>query len=160
MENVIIRVDDRLIHGQVLVGWVNQLNIAELIVANDEIASNDWEKEMMLMAAADVSAKILTISQTSEQIVEWVNENVKRMVLLENVTDLQSLVDSGLPIKTINIGGIHYVEGRKAFLPYVYLNSDEVKILEKIIAEGYIIECQDVPTGTKYSLEKIFAKKT
>ena len=160
MENVIIRVDDRLIHGQVLVGWVNQLNIAELIVANDEIASNDWEKEMMLMAAADVPAKILTLSQTSEQINEWVNDHVKRMVLLENVADLQTLVDSGLPIKTINIGGIHYTEGRKAYLPYVYLNPDEVEVLKNLIDEGYIIECQDVPTGTKYALEKNFAKNT
>jgi mannose/fructose/N-acetylgalactosamine-specific phosphotransferase system component IIB len=158
MENVIIRVDDRLIHGQVLVGWVTQLNIHELVVANDEIASNDWEKEMMMMAAADVPAKILTISQTAEEIKNWVNENVKRLILLESVADLQSLIKLGLPIKTINIGGIHYVEGRKTYLPYVYLNPNEVTILKKILMEGYVVECQDVPTGTKYSLEKILNK--
>ncbi len=153
---IILRIDDRLIHGQVLVGWGSCYPIKHLIVGNDEIAENDWEKEIVLMAApADCDAQVLNLQETLDYIHNRLKASDLSMILVSSPADIKTLADKGLKLKTINIGGIHFDEGRTQYLPYLFLNESEVQIFKALMQKGYIFECQDLPTSTKHSLTKV-----
>ena len=160
---IIVRVDDRLIHGQVLVGWASHYALRRIIVANDEIASNEWEKNLLLMAAPD-DIEALAMSLTDA--LPWFlsddtsGGNKNSMVLLSSPTDLATLADLGLPPCEINFGGIHFDVGRVEYLPYIFLTPGEVETCQKLIARGFTLECRDLPTNTKYNLARILEERS
>ena len=157
----IIRIDDRLIHGQVLVGWGSHYPIKHYIIGNDHIAENEWEKNLLLMAAPDdIDTRILSLRDTVVYIEK--NKDVKEMslVLIKSADDVMLMAKIGLPAQTINIGGIHYCEGREEYLPYIFLNKKEVEIFKELIRNGFVFICQDVPNSARYNLKSLLEKKT
>lgn len=157
--SIILRIDDRLIHGQVLIGWGTRYPIKHFIVGDDEIAESDWEKNLLLMAVPpEFDARVYTIDQSRAYIEENLNSSELSMVLVSSPFQIEQMAEKGLPLRQINVGGIHFKEGRKEFLPYLFLNEKEVAAFKNLISKGYSFECQDVPSGMKYDLEKILQK--
>jgi PTS system mannose-specific IIB component len=157
---IIWRIDDRLIHGQVIIGWCGQLAISNLIVCDDEIATIDWEKQILLMAApSNFNTQVLTINETKEKYKTWLSQNKKTFVLLNSPFVLERLISEELNIKKVNVGGIHFRDDRKEFLPYLYLSSEEIKSFKKLMEYGIFFECQDLPTSSAYNLQSIIKKK-
>ncbi len=157
---IIIRIDDRLIHGQVLVGWASHYPIKHFIVGNDDIVQNEWERNLLLMAASpEFDTRVLSIPDTLEYIHQHLESEEVSMVLISSVPDLQLMDQLGLRYRKINIGGVHFTEGRKKYLPYLYLDEEEKSILKELIARGYDFYCQDVPGGGRYDLAKVLEKK-
>ncbi len=158
--SIILRIDDRLIHGQVIIGWGSALPIKTFIVADDEIASNEWEKNLLLMAVPDdLNARVLTIKEATHYVLENLNHTEMSMILIASPFQLEQMVDLGLPPMEINIGGIHFKEGRKELLPYLFLSAEEIESFKRLISKGFRFICQDVPSGTKYDLAKLLEKK-
>lgn len=158
---ILIRIDDRLIHGQVLVGWGSYYSIKHMIIGNNHIAQNDWEKSLLLMAApSNMDARVLTLDKALAYIHENLKAKEMSMVLVNSPEDIQKMADKGLKVKRINVGGIHFNEGRVEYLSYLYLNREEVDIFKNLIRQGFFFECQDVPTSAKYDLTKILEKKS
>lgn len=158
---IFIRIDDRLIHGQVLVGWGSYYPIKHIIVANNHIAQNDWEKNLLLMAApSNMDARVLSL----EGALDYIHENLEAreisLVLVNSPQDIQKMADNGLKVKRINVGGIHFNEGRAEYLSYLYLSREEAGIFKELIQQGFFFECQDVPTNAKHDLAKILEKKS
>jgi len=81
------------------------------------------------------------------------------MLLVSSPQQIKELIGTGIPVKKINVGGIHYREGRKQYLLYLFLDSEEVKIFRNLIHMGYQFICQDLPTNSKYDLERILDGK-
>ena len=93
---IILRIDDRLIHGQVLVGWGSCYPLKHFIVANDEIAQNDWEKELILSAVPEeCDARVLTLAETLTYINEHLDDSELSMVLVSSPEDIKYLADGG-----------------------------------------------------------------
>ncbi len=160
-KNLILRIDDRLIHGQVLVGWANQHPIKHFIVGNDEIAENDWEKDLLMMAVPPhQDAKILSLKATTEYINTHLDSPEMAMVLIKGPEDLKQMARNGLKLKEVNVGGIHFNEGRKEILSYLFLSDDEISLFRQLMAEGFTFTCQDVPTGHQFDLKSILEQKT
>ena len=156
MQNIIIRIDDRLIHGQVVVGWCNSYPFKQFIICDDEILENEWEKNLLLTAApSKLKVKILSSKDTCEYIKNNLNASRRTLILVSSPKQIKRMTEIGLPIRTINIGGIHYKENRKQYLLYLFLNKEEVEIFKELITKGYIFECQDLPTNKKYNLKKV-----
>ncbi len=160
MQPIILRIDDRLIHGQVLVGWGAYYPIKHLVVGNDRIAQNEWERNLLLMAApSEVDSRVLTLEETLAYIHERLNAPDVSMVLVESPADVQEMADKGLMLKQVNVGGIHFGENRSEYLNYLFLNPEEVELFERLIERGFTFECQDVPTGPRHDLKKILEKR-
>jgi len=158
--SVIVRIDDRLIHGQVLIAWGSSVPIKTFVVADDEIAANEWEKNLLLMAVPEeLRAEVLTLEAATKYILESQNNTEASMILIDSPFQLEKMADFGLPPMEINVGGIHYKEGRKEFLPYFFLSPGEIESFKKLMHIGFTFTCQDVPTGAKYNLEKLLEKK-
>jgi mannose/fructose/N-acetylgalactosamine-specific phosphotransferase system component IIB len=159
--STIIRIDDRLIHGQVLVGWGFRYSIKHLIVANDQIFQSEWEKDLLLMAAPpEFDTQVLNLNDALVYIREHETDSILSMVLVNSPGDIKVMSEIGLLVKHINVGGIHFNEGRVEYLPYLYLSEEEVTIFKELIQQGFVFECQDVPSNSKYNLAKILEKRS
>ncbi|OGC75535.1 MAG: hypothetical protein A2145_05500 [candidate division Zixibacteria bacterium RBG_16_40_9] len=159
MPIVLFRLDERLIHGQVVVGWVSYLRAHRLVILNDRVASTPWEKELYLACVPpELKASIFSLEEGFKKIsnAEFEKENI--MVLLDNPLDLLRLVKKGVKISEVNVGGMHFKDGRKQILPYIYLTAEEIAIFKELFQLGTSCFCQDVPTAEKKDLKRLLEK--
>ena len=153
VSKVKIRLDDRLIHGQVVIGWGSVYPFNQIIVANDEIAANEWEKDLLLLAAPDgVRAEVLSVDETATLIPELFNGDDYAIVLLNSIEDIRTLCKAAPYIKRINVGGLHFAPDKNEILRYLFINNAEKEIFLELIHLGISFECQDVPNGKAQNL--------
>jgi len=147
MTLVLCRVDDRLIHGQVVVGWGQPLGIQRFVLADDEVAQSDWEQDLYRMVV------FATVASAGVQVRAWDADGRRTAVLLGSVEAAAQLYRAAPTIiRKINLGGIHHRPGRVERLPYVYLSPEEQRLLAALAAEGAEIAGQDLPTATPVPL--------
>lgn len=152
----LFRIDDRLIHGQVVIGWVSVLNSDCILLCDNSVYENDWQRELYLSCApAGLKTIILDIKGTAEYIKNNSQDFSKTIVLVNGPQAVEELLNYGVDLKNINVGGVHFREGRRSFLPYLYLNDVEVDSFKRCIEKGVHFECLDVPTGRKVNLSSI-----
>ncbi len=156
---IIWRIDDRLIHGQVIVGWCGQLPIKRLVVCDDEIARNEWEKNLLQMAApSDIPAEILTVQACAEKVPTWLQEKPITLILMKSPDVLEKLLDLNVVIDMVNVGGIHFKEDRKEYLPYLFLSDREVEQFRQLMKRGVHFVAQDLPNSTPHDLNKLLGE--
>jgi mannose/fructose/N-acetylgalactosamine-specific phosphotransferase system component IIB len=159
MPIVLYRIDERLIHGQVVVGWVNSLGVDRIVLANDKVASNPWERELYLACVPpEIKATILSMDQAIRKISNDGFRKEKTIFLIDSPFDILRMLGKRVKIDCINVGGIHYKEGRKRILPYLYLSPSEISAFKKLFFLGIRCECQDVPLAEKKELSGLFEK--
>jgi mannose/fructose/N-acetylgalactosamine-specific phosphotransferase system component IIB len=157
MPIVLCRVDDRLIHGQVVVGWGRPMGIDLIILVDDQVASSDWEQELYRMAVAPgIEVKFVTVAEASAHLGEW-QENGKRGLVLTGDLDTMAALHAASPevIHRINLGGIHHRPGRRERLPFVYLTDQEMRTLITLEQGGAVITAQDLPTTPPVPLKSL-----
>jgi mannose/fructose/N-acetylgalactosamine-specific phosphotransferase system component IIB len=159
MEPQLFRIDDRLIHGQVVLGWAKQLKSKCLLLCDDEIATSSWEKELYLTCVCDdLKAMVLNAKETSEYILSG-DENIKKtIVLVKSPKVVFRLIENGFRPDTINIGGLHYMGEREEYLPYIYMDQTEIDDFTNLLNQNISIYCQDVPTGKKYLFQNLISQ--
>ena len=159
MPIVLYRVDERLIHGQVVVGWGNSLKFDRVVLVNDQVASNAWERELYLACVPpEIKAAILSVDEATEMILQTGFEKERTVVLVDSPFDILRLMEKGVEIRSVNVGGIHSRRGRKKILPYLFLGDEEVSAFKKIISGGVKCECRDVPLAEKHDLSALIDK--
>ena len=149
----LFRIDDRLIHGQVVLGWAKYLYSKHVVLCDDEIAENEWESELYLSCVpADIDAKIMNIKEAIRLLNNELPEPDKTIVLVKSPAVLLNLIDDGYLPEKVNIGGIHYGESRTKYLPYVFLSEQDIADLQTCAKKGVNLYCQDVPNAKIYKL--------
>ncbi|NOY76467.1 MAG: PTS sugar transporter subunit IIB [Calditrichaeota bacterium] len=150
----LVRIDDRLIHGQVVVGWVHAMRPDRIILCNDEVATSDWEKELYLNSYTDtdVEIDIWTMDETLAYLrsPEFLKEKV--ILLVESPKDAWNLVERGAPITEINVGGMHYKENAREITSYVFVSQDDINYFKRLHEKGIKIEARDVPNAKSQDL--------
>lgn len=155
--SVLVRVDDRLVHGQVVVGWGRALHLRHVVLVDDEIAASDWEQDLYRMGVPDgMTIDFVSTAEAGARFGEWEREGDRIMVLVAGVGVLQALADAA-PVTRVNLGGIHKAPGRTERLPYVFLSDDEAERLRALAARGLAITAQDVPTARPVPLGEVLA---
>ena len=154
----LMRIDDRLIHGQVAYGWATSLCINVILVANDE-AKNDQMKAMSLNLAkpSNVTLYIRGVEESGE-IVEKFASSKKRnvLVLVKNTKDaLVVAKNSGGVLKEINVGGLRYEEGKKKLTDLVAVDDDDINNFKQIGDLGIDIEFRMLPRDKKKQLSDL-----
>lgn len=142
----IVRVDHRLVHGQVIFSWVKQYDIDHIVVGDDLVQSNPIASMALKMAKpADAKLDIVKVAKVKE-IVEG-NPKDKIMILVKGPQQALQLVQDIPEIKEINYGGIAKKEGSKSYGQAIYLNSEELKVTKDIVSKGVKIFIQQVPSS-------------
>lgn len=154
MPIILFRLDERLIHGQVFLGWTNFLQAEKLVILNDRVASTPQEKELYLAhVPSPIKAEVFSLNEGLKKTSQGEFERERTIILIETPQDLLKLVQQGLKIKEVNLGGMYFKEGRKQLLPYVYLTKEEMDTFDKLFQLGIKVICQDVPGAEKKDLE-------
>jgi mannose/fructose/N-acetylgalactosamine-specific phosphotransferase system component IIB len=148
MTIVLCRIDDRLIHGQVVIGWGRALSINLIILVDDQVAASEWEQELYRMSVApDIEVRFVTIAQAARQMADWETNGKRGMVLTGDLETMAALHDANPQlIHSINLGGIHHRAGRRERLPFLYLTDQELRTLVDLESRGAVITAQDLPT--------------
>jgi len=151
----IIRVDDRLIHGQVTAGWVRPLGIERIILVNDEIAGDDWEKEIYTLAVPpEIEVKIFPVVEAVEYI-KTNNDKKKTMVLTNSLQDALKILKSGINVTKLNIGGLHFEEGKKSFATYIFLSDEDINCAKQMINSGVTLEGREIPGSPSININNL-----
>lgn len=157
MPIILSRIDDRLIHGQVVIGWGRPLGLERIVLVDDTVAANEWEQDLYRVAVPDEIELIFsTVRGASDRLAEWAADSTRTAILTGDIHTMAQLVaaDTGT-IQRINLGGIHQRAGRSERLPWVYLSDDELAELRTMSETGREITAQDVPTTEPVGLEAL-----
>ncbi|HEY0022395.1 MAG TPA: PTS sugar transporter subunit IIB [Longimicrobium sp.] len=158
MPIVLFRVDERLIHGQVVVGWGGPLHADRIVVADDEIAASPWEQELYCLGVPpEIDAVFVTVDEARRRISEWKGGR-RVIVLVRDVATARRVAEGGaLAGEEVNLGGIHHAEGRTRVLPYLHLGPGDGDALREIAASGAEVSARDLPATRKVMLDELLA---
>jgi len=142
----LLRIDDRLIHAQVVIGWGRVLHPDRLVIADDEVASSEWEKKVYTSAAPpEVRVSILTLGEAVEQINGGVFDCERIILLVRSPASVLGLISLGLAVEEVNVGGLHYAEGREKVLENIYLDGTMRGDLRELVKRGITLEARALP---------------
>ena len=157
MAIVLFRVDERLIHGQVTVGWGGPLHADRIVVVDDDLAASPWEQELYCLGVPpEMEARFLAVDQARRELPAWRAEGRRVIVLVRDVATARALAEGGaLRGEELNLGGIHHAEGRERVLPYLHLTADERSTLRGMAAEGVEVSARDLPGSRRVSVDEL-----
>jgi mannose/fructose/N-acetylgalactosamine-specific phosphotransferase system component IIB len=154
---VLFRIDERLLHGQVIVGWGMRLGIDYYVVVDDELAGSGWEQEIYSAGLSDgTTAIFVSLVEALERFVELDSHEGRGALLTRGTRDMRALAEAGLlRDRRVNLGGLHAAPGRSRVLRYVHLNPDELADLRAIRDASGAVSARDLPTGSEVALEDL-----
>lgn len=157
MPIVLYRVDERLIHGQVVLGWGGRLHPDRYVLVCDDIADSVWEQDLYRLALEPgQEAEFVTVAAARDRLGEWRDDPRRTIVLTRDLGTMRELARGGLlEGEEINVGGIHHGLDREQVLPYVHLGTAERRALEELVSEGVTVTARDLPDAHRVSLERL-----
>jgi PTS system mannose-specific IIB component/fructoselysine and glucoselysine-specific PTS system IIB component len=152
----LVRLDDRLVHGQVVVGWGQALAVSLVVLVDDRVRESDWEQELYRMGMPpDMELRFASVAEAVDAIPAWIASSRKTLVLTGDVDSLVRLVRGASGIRRVNIGGVHQQADRRQRLRYLYLTDDEERALRCLSEVGVEVAAQDVPTAKPIPMSEI-----
>jgi PTS system galactosamine-specific IIB component len=155
MPNILLtRIDNRLVHGQVGVIWTTSLGANLLVVVDDETANAPLQQQLMEVTAKSSGAGIrfFTIQKTID-VIHKAADRQKIFIVCKTPDVVRQLVDGGVPIKDLNVGNMHFSEGKKPITKKVYVDDKDLEDLRYIESKGVNVFIQDTPGDTKHSIK-------
>ena len=152
---IVLRIDDRLIHAQVVIGWGRSVKPDRIVVADDDVAANEWEKQLYAAASPDVKVSILTIARAFEQINGGVFDKEKIILLVRGPKAAMRLLEMGLDLDEVNVGGMHFSEGKEKLLDNIYLDESERNTLRELVKKGITLEARALPGSERVILNSM-----
>jgi mannose/fructose/N-acetylgalactosamine-specific phosphotransferase system component IIB len=150
------RIDDRLIHGQVVVGWGQPHDIRFLVLVDDLVASSDWEQELYRMAIPpEMEIYFADVETAIRDHARYASDPRPGILITGDITSMLRLVKGVKAIGSVNLGGIHHRAGREEKLRYVFLTPNEEEQLRALEASGVEVTAQDVPSARARPLAEV-----
>ena len=153
----LFRIDERLLHGQVIVGWGMRLGIDYYVVVDDELATSDWEQDIYSAGLADRTAvEFVSVAEAVERFQELDSRAGRGALLTKGTTEMRALAEAGLLSgRRVNLGGLHGTGSRRRVLTYVHVSPDEEEDLKAIHRASTGVTARDLPTGREVALEDL-----
>ncbi len=159
MSVVLYRIDERLIHGQVVMGWGPQLGVEHYVVVDDELATSEWEQDLYRLGLPDATtADFLSVRDARACLTDLDVDSRRTMVLTRTVAAMGGLAEAdALRGREVNLGGLHHAAGRTERVPYVYLGPAEEEDLQALVAEGVEVSARDLPGSRAVDLKALLS---
>lgn len=155
MPVLLYRIDDRLVHGQVVVGWGQPLDIRLLILVDDVVATSGWEQELFRMAVPpEMEIRFESVETAACAHDEFVAGKRNAIVVAPDIDTMRRLAERVHAIRRVNVGGLHHRAGRNQKLRYVFLSPGEEAALRDLSSSGLTITAQDVPSARAVPLDE------
>ncbi len=156
MENIeLVRIDDRMLHGQVVSTWLKDYSIEQVLIINDKAANDPIQKSVAGLAAPkEVKVHLFRVDQFID-ILKKTPIKRKTMLIFTTSTDVLKLVENGLDIKEVNVGGMRYNENRKRLSKAVSVTPEEEEAFKKLIEKDIKVFIQMIPKSDESLMKNL-----
>lgn len=153
----LFRIDERLLHGQVIVGWGMRLRLDHYVVVDDALAGSAWERDLYASGLPPgVEAEFLGVCDAIDEFARIDDRAGRGCLLTREPGAMRRLAEAGLlEGRRVNVGGLHAGPGRSRVLPYVHLTGADVEDLEAIVRAGASVVARDLPSSREVPLEEL-----
>ena len=153
MEISFVRIDDRLIHGQVATVWTKDSGCNRIMAVSDEVASDDLRKQLVIQVAPPgIKAYVVTIEKAIEAYKNPKFDSFKTLFLFTNPTDVLRIVEGGVDIKSVNVGGMCYKDGTKQITSALCMSEADIDSFKKLNELGIELEVRKLAKDNKINL--------
>ena len=151
---VLARIDDRLIHGQVLTSWLNYTGAGKIVVIDDATAKDSFLSMIIkTLVPANIKTEVTTLEKSVE-VVAALPKNEKVILLSKTPEAYVNLVKNGIALEKINIGGMGARPGRKTLYRNISASEEEMNQLKELTELGLAVEIQMVAEDTAINVKK------
>ncbi len=156
MKLVLTRIDDRLLHAQVSLGWVGALSPDVVLVADDRLRRDERQVSLMRMGLPPEVEMVVAGVEEAAGLLKQDEAGARKCILvLRTPADAVRLLEAGVPLAAVNVGGMHFAEGKVRLLSYVYVDGRDAEALRRLAAGGVRLTAQDVPGNPAHDVEKL-----
>jgi len=139
----VLRVDERLLHGQVLVAWAAALRPRRIVLASDTVAADPSQRAIYeSLPSDDCEIAVETLQEAAKQL----RRNVRILVVVASPADALRLVERGAEIRQVNLGGVRG-PGKRQLTTAVFLGPEDVAALRGLLEHGIVIEARELPAS-------------
>ncbi len=144
---IFVRVDDRLLHGQIICSWVPYLKADSLIVCSDEAASDKLLSGIMSECSSDgLSVHVDRVDDAVRRMRQAQGNGARTILVVGALKDAIKVYDAGLAFSSLNIGNVHHEDRGRRITQSVILDSEDEAIIQRLADRGVKIDIRDVPT--------------
>ncbi|MDK1259631.1 PTS mannose transporter subunit IIAB [Cronobacter sakazakii] len=155
------RIDDRLIHGQVATRWTKETNVSRIIVVSDEVAADNVRKTLLTQVAPPgVTAHVVDVAKMIRVYNNPKYAGERVMLLFTNPTDVERIVEGGVKITSVNIGGMAYRQGKTQVNNAVSVDEKDIEAFKKLNARGIELEVRKVSNDPRLKMMDLISKAT
>ncbi len=150
---LLFRIDNRLIHGQIIEAWLPYIHAKHIVVANDDLASDSLRQEITCLAIPEqIQVHFVCIAQLPQILHKLANDKI--LVILETCADAAMAISLDIPQPHVNVGNLHFAPGKKQLLPHVAVTDDELNILKDLDAK-LSLDFRAIPTEKPRGLHEL-----
>jgi mannose/fructose/N-acetylgalactosamine-specific phosphotransferase system component IIB len=150
--DLLVRIDDRLLHGQVLLAWASHFEPRRIVLGDDEVAADPVRCALYRdMAESDVDIDVLSLEDVALKLEA---EGPRTLLVLGSAGGVRRLVERGMPLRHLQIGGLHSGPHKKRLLDYVHLSAEDADALLWLLAHGVTVEAQDLPSHRAVPIDR------
>ena len=139
------RIDDRLIHGQVVVAWGQRLHPQRIEIVDDAVAASAWERELLSGSAPGIVVSVHSVEDAARTYAAEAGRPGGAFLLVRDLATALRLVEAGADVHAFTLGGLHYAPGKVKINEYVYLDDHDRGAARALLARGIALVVQDVP---------------
>jgi mannose/fructose/N-acetylgalactosamine-specific phosphotransferase system component IIB len=153
-----LRIDNRLVHGQVVVSWLQAERANTIIVANDGIAADDFQKTMLLaVKPPHIHELILSVDEALAYVVDPAHANEQVFLLVKEPVDALRLHRGGVGVKVMNVGNMAFATGAKRVSRTIFVTPRDVEAFKALREEGVELTARMMPTDGRNDFMKLLA---
>jgi mannose/fructose/N-acetylgalactosamine-specific phosphotransferase system component IIB len=155
----VYRIDDRLVHGQVVVGWAQPLELGFIVLVDDQVAASEWEQDLYRMGVPpEMRVHFETVAGALARLPGYRRLPEPGLLLTGSTATMRALVEGDASIRRVNVGGLHHRAGRSPHLRFVFLDASEEADLRAIGERGVEVSAQDVPGAVPVPLADLLMR--
>lgn len=151
-----LRIDDRLIHGQVVVAWIKSYQAKRVLIVDTQVAKDTFLIDVMKMVAPSGIELVVEPCENLEDLVaKYDGDSKNTIILVKTPETAEKLFDAGLSIQALNVGGMGANKTRSQLYKNVSASESEVETLKRLEARGIDVYFQTTPTNAKVKLSSL-----
>lgn len=148
------RIDNRLIHGQIIETWLPYTRATHLVVCNDNLADDGLRQQIMLLAVPSrVRVSFVSTEKLKDVLERHVAERDKTLVIFADCADAKAAYDSGVRFLRLNIGNLHYAPGKRQICGHVALSEEDTACLRGFTSMDVTLDFRCVPNDTADAMD-------
>lgn len=160
MPIILVRIDDRLIHGQIVEGWLKNIRVNHIVVVSDEVAGDKMQQVLLGMSVPNtVKVTSFSIAEAAEKIKSGSFNKDRAMLLFSSPQDVLRLINCGIKLSSVNVGGMHYAQGKKQVLRNLSVNESDVQSLREIGRQGIELEGRVLPLDERVDIIEVLDRE-